>query len=1026
LSSQEKQVSFAFKNATDSTMKTILPLIFLILLSLSSSAQYYSTGQDPAHLKWKQINTDDFRIVFPAAYEAKARYLAALFQDLKFKGGKDLQHSPKKFSVILHTQSATSNGLVAWAPKRMELYATAPQNDGTQAWLDHLATHEYRHVLQMDDLERGFTRVLNAILGQQATALVVGLYLPYWFMEGDAVCAETALSESGRGREPEFEQELRAQLLEKGAYSYDKAVLGSYKDYVPNRYTLGYYLVGKSRQHYGDEFWRNTLIGIGKRPMKVTCFSSGLKMGMLQKRQTIFQELEDRQTAYLSKDFDMEKIDWKAVQELNTHSDGKLMLYADVMDELKWEWRVQDRETEKSQAKPIIAGKALYTNYRFPRIDAEGKLLLTKSGLADAQAFVSVDNKGKEKEVFVPGFDYKTGYDYKNGKLLWAERKAHLRWQHADKALLVSYDTKLGHRKTYKQKENCFAPVFSADGARILAVEVSSNAKNALVIIDETSGKIIKRISARDNEFFMTPQWAKNDKSIVLIVQSGGEKFLVEIDLKSETRKTLYQAGTTNISQPEIGQKHVFFTSSHTGIDNVFAYTWKTGLISQLTSSRFGARDPYYHEADDKLYYSDYSSDGYHPVNIDLDACLWKKQEGEADEFYLAEQLSEQLGEKLQPDTTNLDQWEVESYSRLSHLFKFHSWAPLFISAEEGSMDIGVSASSQNLLNTLFTTVGYKKEEGYDAGQFYLNLSYQRFFPIFNSKIEYGKQSVSYFGRIENGPDGEEEVLLPLNREWKQLSWENSVSLPFNLSSGKHSTFLTSKFSYNLVKYTDFQTRITSPEFNPQSYDLSKEDQTFEELEYQLFFSHAIKTSQRDLQSSWAQYIQMDYRYSPTGGIDIGDIWSGVGLFYFPGFAKHHGLSMYGGYQHRSEFNRSFGNSIKSPRGVSDLFGQDCMTLSLDYRLPLAYLDWSMGGLAYIKRVKMGAFIDYGLEQGSLVSDEILMSYDNRYTSMGLEFTGDMHLLRLPIPLNVGFRIGYENKTNAVFGNMLLSYSLDF
>lgn len=1006
-------------------MKTILSLILLIFLSSASFAQYYSTGQDPSHLKWKQINTDDFRIVFPTEYEANARYLAALFQDLKAKGGKDLQHIPKKFSVILHTQSATSNGMVAWAPKRVELYATPSQTDGTQTWLDHLVTHEYRHVVQMDGLERGFTQILNTIFGQQATALVVGLYLPMWFMEGDAVCTETVLGESGRGREPEFEQELRAQLLEKGAYSYDKAVLGSYKDYVPNRYNLGYYLVGKSRQHYGDGFWRNTLFKIGENPMKINCFSSGLKLGMMHKRDAVFQELEDRQAAYLSEHFEMEKIDWHEVKELNTNSDGKLMLYADVMDELKWEWQVQDKENETSPAKRMITDKALYTNYRFPHIDTDGKLLLTKNGLADAKAFVFLDARGNEKEVFVPGFDYKTGYDYKKGKLLWAEYKAHIRWQHADKALIVSYDTQSGKRRTYQQKQNCFAPVFSADGSRILAVEVSSNAENTLVIIDEVSGRIIKRIAANDNEFFMTPQWAKNDQSIVVIVQSGGEKHLVEINLESENRNVLYHAGKVNISQPAISEKHVFFTSSHTGIDNVFAYTWETSLISQLTSSRFGARDPYYHAPDGKLYYSDYSSDGYRPVNLDLNDCLWKKQEGEAAEFLLAEQLSEQLGEKLQPDTTNLNQWEVKPYSRMSHLFKFHSWAPLFISAEEGSIDIGISASSQNLLNTLFTTVGYKKEEGYDNGQFYLNLSYQRFFPIFNSKIEYGKQSWAYSVQLKDSL-GNNVGDLPLDTEWRQLSWENSVSLPFNLSSGKHATYLTPKFSYNLYKSTDYQTKIMSPDFDPQSYDLSLANRTFEELEYQVFFSHAIKSSQRDLQSVWAQYIQMDYRYSPMGDYNIGNIWSGIGLFYFPGLAKHHGLSVYAGYQQRSKLNRSFGNSIKSPRGISDLFGLDCMTMSMDYRMPIAYPDWSMGGLAYIKRIKMGAFVDYGLEQGSYISNDAQINFDNRFTSAGLEITGDMHFLRLPIPLNVGFRIGYENKNKAVFGNLLLSYSLAF
>ena len=236
--------------------------------------------------------------------------------------------------------------------------------------------------------------------------------------------------------------------------------------------------------------------------------------------------------------------------------------------------------------------------------------------------------------------------------------------------------------------------------------------------------------------------------------------------------------------------------------------------------------------------------------------------------------------------------------------------------------------------------------------------------------------------------------------------------------------FLTPKFSYNILSSTDFQTRITSPEFVPQSYNLSIANGTLEELEYQVFFSHAIKFSQRDLQPSWAQYIQMDYRYSPMGDYNVGNVRSGIGLFYFPGFAKHHGLSVYAGYQQRSKLNDSFGNSIKSPRGVSNLYGQDCMIMSLDYRMPIAYPDWSMAGLAYIKRIKMGAFVDYGLEQGSYISNDAQINFDNRFTSAGLEITGDMHVLRLPIPLNVGFRIGYENETNAVFGNLLLSYSL--
>ncbi|MDE5422651.1 hypothetical protein L3073_10575 [Ancylomarina sp. DW003] len=1003
--------------------RVIIAFIILLNITFLSQAQYYSTGQDPVNIKWKQINTDDFRIVFPSEYEVNARYLAALFQDLKNKGGKNIKHVPKKFSVILHTKSATSNGLVAWAPKRMELYATPPQDDDTQAWLDHLATHEYRHILQMDKLERGFTRVLNAFLGQQATALVVGLYLPPWFMEGDAVCTETAMSESGRGRSAEFEQELKAQLLEKGAYSYDKAVFGSYKDYVPNRYTLGYYLVGTSRINYGDELWDKTLNKIGEAPMKVNCLSSSLKLGMLNKRNAFFRKMKEKQATYSNLDFRVEEVDWEEVKELNTHKDGKLMLYADVMSELKWEWQIKDHKNQTNPVKSIVENKGIYTNYQYPHLDENGNLLVMKSGLADALSFVELNENGMEKEIFVPGFDYRIGYDYKAKKLLWSEYQANLRWQHADRAILVSYDIETKQKRKYKLDGNCFAPVFSSDGKKILAVNLNSKAESSLLIMDEASGSISKRIVARKGEFFMTPQWAKNDKSVVLIIQAEGEKRLVEIDLETENQTNLYKAGKTNISQPVVSDRYIFFTSSHSGTDNIHAYKWKTGLISQLTASRFGARDA--HFSGGNLYYSDYSADGYSPVKLSLDDCLWKEQPKETAIFPLAEELSDQLGEKLQPDTTKLNEWKVENYSRLAHTFKFHSWAPVFVAPTDGKIDIGISASSQNLLNTVFTTVGYKKEEGYDKGQFYLNLSYQRFFPIFNSKLEYGKRSLVHDGFIKHPEDGS-DVQLRLDTEWKRLEWENSVTLPFNLSSGKHATFLKPKFSYNIFKSTDYQSDILSSSVELLSDKLSLEDSQFEELEYQLYFSHSIKSSQRDLQSSWAQFLQFDYRTSPKKDFDIGNVWSGIGQFYFPGFAKHHGISLYAGYQQRSKMNKSFGNTIKSPRGVSNLYGLDCSTVSLDYRMPIAYPDWSMGGLAYIKRVKMGAFVDYGMEKGEYISNENLFQFDNRITSVGLEFTADMHLLRLPLPLNIGFRLGYENETNAVFGNVLLSYSLAF
>jgi hypothetical protein len=165
--------------------------------------------------------------------------MTTIFEKIYLFGGYSLGHNPKRIDVLIHSRSAYSNGFVSWAPKRIELFPTPDQDIFAQDYLEQLAIHEFRHVVQIDKLNKGFTKALSFLFGQQAIGAVLGVYVPTWFLEGDAVMAETMLSRSGRGRLPSFEQEMKAQLLEKRLYSYDKAGLGSYRDYVPNHYIMG-------------------------------------------------------------------------------------------------------------------------------------------------------------------------------------------------------------------------------------------------------------------------------------------------------------------------------------------------------------------------------------------------------------------------------------------------------------------------------------------------------------------------------------------------------------------------------------------------------------------------------------------------------------------------------------------------------------------------------------------------------------------------------------------------------------------
>ncbi len=251
-------------------------LLALCALPLILSAQYYTNGADPASVRWNQIKTSHFKLIYPVSFESRARYIANAFEHGYRPVSASLDVFPRRWPVIFHNRTVVSNAMVPYAPKRIEIFTVPPQDNYAQDWIDQLILHEFRHAAQYTSINRGLTRALSYLFGQQAIPAVFGLFVPFWFIEGDAVVMETALSNSGRGRVPAFEMKLRSQFLEKGIYSYDKAVNGSYKDFTPDHYELGYLLVGMTRARYGSEVFSRIMRKTGNIPLMMVPFSHTL------------------------------------------------------------------------------------------------------------------------------------------------------------------------------------------------------------------------------------------------------------------------------------------------------------------------------------------------------------------------------------------------------------------------------------------------------------------------------------------------------------------------------------------------------------------------------------------------------------------------------------------------------------------------------------------------------------------------------------------------------------------------------
>ena len=226
-------------------LRICLRVSLLLLITLRAAAQTLPVlDQNPASLPWYRLQTPHFRVLYPAGFEKPAQRTAHRLESLYEPIGASLNRNPRPISVLLQNQTTNSNGFVTLFPRRSEFFAVSPQDPallGTYDWLDLLAVHEYRHVVQNEKALQHYGKVLYTLLGNNGLFFPL-VTVPDWFAEGDAVSTETLFSTSGRGRIPNFDLGMRANLLAGRQFSYQKSVCGSFLDNVPNHYVLGYFM----------------------------------------------------------------------------------------------------------------------------------------------------------------------------------------------------------------------------------------------------------------------------------------------------------------------------------------------------------------------------------------------------------------------------------------------------------------------------------------------------------------------------------------------------------------------------------------------------------------------------------------------------------------------------------------------------------------------------------------------------------------------------------------------------------------
>src|SRR5262245_29825695 len=173
------------------------------------------SGQSPA-AAWRTIETEHFRVHFPAPFEGWARRAAASIEGIHARVTEFVGYKPDRpIDVVVEDPAAEANGAAFPFLDRpyIVLWTSPPEAESDigdyTGWIELLVTHEMAHIVHLVR-PRNRPGFLEKTLRLPVGPLL--LNSPRWVIEGYATVVEGALTGSGRPR-----SSYRAMILRRFA-----------------------------------------------------------------------------------------------------------------------------------------------------------------------------------------------------------------------------------------------------------------------------------------------------------------------------------------------------------------------------------------------------------------------------------------------------------------------------------------------------------------------------------------------------------------------------------------------------------------------------------------------------------------------------------------------------------------------------------------------------------------------------------------------------------------------------------------
>ena len=544
-----------------------------------------AAAQVPPDEAWRAVETEHFRIAFPAHLEETGRRVGELAEEAYEDLTAQFREGPSgRIDIALTDHVDVSNGFATtWPSNRIVLFARPPADHLALAyfddWLELLITHELAHVFHLD---YGGTlgRIFRTLFGRALTPLTFpGAVVPGWVVEGLATWYESALTGAGRVHGTFHDMVLRTAMLEGRFESIGQA--GGNSPQWPG---------GIRRYAYGSLFFDYLLDKHGRESMaafveSVVRPASQVPLPRLNAagRRVFGASLSSEWTAWTNE-----------MRARLSRLDGELAAFGPI---------------SKPEA---LTRNARYGLHPMPSPDGSALIYVRSDGRSYPRLVVMASGGGDASTV--TRINNHTPFDVlSSGEIVFAQR------DYADRYRVFSdlhVATPNGAVRRVTQGARLTAPSAGPDGTWAVAV-AEGGGTNGLARVDLLDGSLRTLVAPEAGTYWAYPavspdgrwiaasRWTDRRHDVVILDADGGVAHEVTRD------RALDLAPQWNADG-----RYLVWSSDRTGIPNVLGaevdpLTGAVGPPVMLTNVRTGAAFPSIDPAGEWLYYSGYHVDGW-------------------------------------------------------------------------------------------------------------------------------------------------------------------------------------------------------------------------------------------------------------------------------------------------------------------------------------------------------------------------------------------------------------------------------